>query len=251
MATPTTPTLLIVNDETGTSVTATVGGDAGVTNSLYYRRITTLAWTAGLTRVDDGDIQQTGLVANALYEFVAVSDLGGYVSLPSSPVTVRTAVSGGAYPVVERIAQALLVALGEIVTAGDATAAKRPLKQGLDISPQDKLLVLTQGAGEVDAEQGDTGAGPVGRKSWAQDFTVWCYAMPSDASTTAVDSEVNTLRAKVEAKLRETPYWGGLAQDTRIQAAEPFESMDGSCEGVAVNCEVLYRTLEDDPYTLG
>jgi hypothetical protein len=82
MSAPSAPTLAVVNDGTGTSVTATVGGDAGVTHRLFYRLRSGSAWIAGLTRAGNGTIVQTGLTANSVYLFMAVSDNGEY-SLPS------------------------------------------------------------------------------------------------------------------------------------------------------------------------
>lgn len=82
MAKPAPPSLSVVNDGTGTSVTAVVAGDPGATHQLLYWLRTGSAWTAGATRVGDGTIVQTGLTPGALYFFVAVSD-NGESSLPS------------------------------------------------------------------------------------------------------------------------------------------------------------------------
>ena len=88
---PTTPTITAANDGTGTSVTVTVDGDAGVTNRLYYRATTATAWTTGLTRSGDGTIIQTGLTNATAYAFVVVSDSSGTYSLPSSVALGTTA----------------------------------------------------------------------------------------------------------------------------------------------------------------
>lgn len=95
-ATPTTPAITAADDETGTSVTVTVAGDDTVTNRLYYRSSAATAWTTGLTRVGDGDIQQTGLTAG-IYIFVVVSDDGGVYSLPSN-IAVVTVTSAALTP---------------------------------------------------------------------------------------------------------------------------------------------------------
>jgi len=148
-----------------------------------------------------------------------------------------------ATPIIELIAQNLLAALQEIVTAGAAAAAIRPLRAGLAQAPEDKLLVLYQGD---DVEQ--VGEEAVQRfKTWIAPFSVYCYVRPSDDSATAVDTSINTLRADVEKKLREAPTRGGYALDTRIGDPEGFIATGGS-EGVIVSVDVLYRHLEDDPY---
>jgi hypothetical protein len=75
------PTLIVTNDGDGAAVTASVTGSGTIT--LYYRKSTATAWTAGSSRTGDGDIAQAGL-DSALYEFVAVADDSG-LSLPSAP----------------------------------------------------------------------------------------------------------------------------------------------------------------------
>ena len=54
MSAPNTPTLTVVNDGTGTSVTATVGSDAGAINQLFYKAQTDTVWTAGETIIGPG-----------------------------------------------------------------------------------------------------------------------------------------------------------------------------------------------------
>ena len=79
---PATPTLSLANDGNGTSATASITGAAGATHQLYYMLRGGTAWTAGLTRVGDGDIVQTGLTAGAYY-FIVQSTLAGLLSAPS------------------------------------------------------------------------------------------------------------------------------------------------------------------------
>lgn len=95
-AAPSRPTLALANDGTGTAITATVSGDAGVTHRLYYRVVKAGQWTTGATRVGNGDIAQAGLTANTLYEFLCVSDDTGIYSLPSLAERVYT--SDGSSP---------------------------------------------------------------------------------------------------------------------------------------------------------
>jgi len=83
---PSEPTLSVVNDGDGDAVTATVDGDAGATNTLYYRKVDDTGWTTGEARSGDGDIAQTGLDNNTWYQFVVVSSSGGYNSVPSEVV---------------------------------------------------------------------------------------------------------------------------------------------------------------------
>lgn len=146
--------------------------------------------------------------------------------------------------VVEQIAVKILAALQEIVAAGDAALVERPLRIGVPSSPRDKALYLYQDDPTEDE-------GPVGGwLQWLQPFLVDCFVVPSDDSATAVDTEINELRAQVEKKLRETPQWGlpGAAIDTRIEAPVGFTDINGTFAGVRVTAVVQYRTREDDPY---
>lgn len=145
-------------------------------------------------------------------------------------------------PVVEQIAKAILTALGEIVTDGNAADVQRPLRTGIPDNLQNKSLVLFQGDPTRDQN------GPHGFAQWMHEFEVCCFVRPSDNSATAVDETINILRADVETKLREDPTWGSLALDTRIGDPFSFTTGDGT-EGVFVVFSVIYRTLEDDPYS--
>ena len=91
--TPAEPTLTILNDGDGDAVTATVDGDADVTNYLLYRTLTGTTWTVGSDREGDGEIAQAGLDADTAYWFIAVSKSGDYYSIPSVPVYLY--VTGG------------------------------------------------------------------------------------------------------------------------------------------------------------
>lgn len=81
----TTPALTVINDGDGDAVTATVDGDAGVTNTLYYRTVNATAWTEGSNRAGDGDIAQTGLDDYTFYWFVVISSAAHYDSVQSLP----------------------------------------------------------------------------------------------------------------------------------------------------------------------
>ena len=85
---PTTPTLAVANVGNGTTVTATItGGTAGVTYNLYYS-LNGSTWTAGSTRIGNGNITQAGLTDNTVYHFVAQGETGtGALSIMSNLVT--------------------------------------------------------------------------------------------------------------------------------------------------------------------
>ena len=87
LSVPSTPVLSVSNDGDGDAVTATVTGDSGVTNTLYYWKSGS-AWTAGNSRTGDGTIAQTGLDDGSTYQFCVISSLDGNYSLPSSPYSL-------------------------------------------------------------------------------------------------------------------------------------------------------------------
>jgi len=86
---PATPTLSVVNDGDGDAVTATVSGDAGVTNQLLYKKSVDTAWITGATRFGDGAIAQAGLDNDTGYDFIVVAEDSNYYSYPSAQVTVN------------------------------------------------------------------------------------------------------------------------------------------------------------------
>lgn len=86
-AAPGEPTLSIVLAGSG-AITATVDGDASITNTLYYRQSGDTSWTEGNNRNGDGDISATGLDADTNYTFVVVSDDSGFYSVPSAALTM-------------------------------------------------------------------------------------------------------------------------------------------------------------------
>ncbi len=135
---PTEPELSVVNDGTGTSVTAAVVSDAGVTNTLYYRTLADSAWTEGADRIGSGDIAQAGLTNGTWYDFVVVSDDAGILSLPSACVGVY--VSDGA-SIIERVSDAVTAALNA-ESFSLAFTAVRVLVPVLKLKDTDTLHVL-------------------------------------------------------------------------------------------------------------
>jgi len=78
---PSAPTLTVA--VSGTTITATLDGDAGVTNYVYYK--STGAWASD-SREGDGDIELTGFSVGDVVRLVAQSKDGDYFSPPSDVV---------------------------------------------------------------------------------------------------------------------------------------------------------------------
>ena len=79
---PSTPTLSVTLS--GTTATAAITGDAGVTNYLLYKNPGDTAWTAGGSRVGDGDIEISDLDRGAVYIFTVYSSNSDVLSIPAS-----------------------------------------------------------------------------------------------------------------------------------------------------------------------
>ena len=69
---PTKPTATVVDDETGTSFTVTIDGQAGATNYVFYKRSDHDAWSSD-SRSGDGDVQVTDLRNNTWYDVLVQS----------------------------------------------------------------------------------------------------------------------------------------------------------------------------------
>lgn len=87
-ATPTIPSVSVVNDLTGTSVTVTVDGDAGVTNYIIRKTPSATGWTAAGSRSGDGTVSVTGLTENQSYIISAYSTKDAVNSQPAPAVFI-------------------------------------------------------------------------------------------------------------------------------------------------------------------
>ena len=88
---PSAPSLSVT--VSGTTATATIDGDAGATNYLFYKTSGDSSWTAGGNRSGDGDIEVASLSYGVIYIFVAISVASSLYSLPSQTVSISIAIS--------------------------------------------------------------------------------------------------------------------------------------------------------------
>ena len=114
---PTTPTVTVA---AGTlAFTATISGDAGVTNYLKYKTASGSAWLDGGSRSGDGDITVSSLNNDVTYIIVvySINDLTDVVSLPSYAQTVSfsSTAEGDFESDLADNADEYLTAFGEIV----------------------------------------------------------------------------------------------------------------------------------------
>lgn len=131
--------------------------------------------------------------------------------------------------------------LTEVCASGVLVAVERPVRGGIPSRPRHRLAVLHQ-----DDPQPDEATH--GAAYWIMPLAVDLYLRPADGSTTPVDTDLNDLRAFVEKKLTEDITCGGYAHTLTIKAPEGFIEGEGF-EGVRVNLDVQFGTLENDPFT--
>jgi len=147
-----------------------------------------------------------------------------------------------AHCIQEQIVAWVKTKLAELVSAGTLIAVERPVRDGLPSNVRHGLLALYQDdPAEIEATHGAA--------YWNLPLACLLFAKPADGSTTAVDTTLNDLRAHVEKKLMEDTTCGGLAHLVTIRAPEHFAHARGDWEGVIVNVEIQFGTLESDPFT--
>ena len=154
-------------------------------------------------------------------------------------------------PIVEQIAQEIDARIAEITTANGFNQDLTPLRptrlnlEG-DVAPTDGTVVILQEDPSEDDENSTDGNAAI--KAWVQSFSLAAFVIASDATTTAIDTRINQVRADIEKKLTADITRGGLAIDTRIRPPRMFNEAP-QATGIVINVDVHYRTREDDPYT--
>lgn len=154
--------------------------------------------------------------------------------------------------ILEQIAVKILAKLETVTVANGyevtLTSPVRPTRDMDNYSPLDKAVVLDQSDPPERFEEEDIVGNPPGI-AWRQVFSVWAFVSPSDAATSAVDTEINAIRSSIEKALMSNRTWDALAIDTRLGEPAYFNRDDGAFAGIVVRAGVIYRVSEDDPYT--
>ena len=149
-------------------------------------------------------------------------------------------------PLIEQIAAAIATDIDAITVANsfnqDLTAV-RPKRNDFDTAAWDDLTVLIS---QVEAEKLSGGNLTV---MWRQYFMISAIVIDSDSAATSIDTRLNYVASDIAKKLLTDITRGGLAIDTNVHAAVPFDDEGSGLSGVAVQISVDYRTKEDDPYT--
>jgi hypothetical protein len=152
-----------------------------------------------------------------------------------------------ALPILERIRQNLVAAIGQINQA--AGFFTNPSVQEIASANSDVDQMILVGLGESRLIKP-----PLQHVYWKQTFWVLCYSLPPEGqvgSAAAVDPGLLYLFSDVFKAVYVDRTRGQLAYDTVIQPPQ-FEAITSEAQfRVAIPIHVLYRTLENDPTSLG
>jgi hypothetical protein len=121
-----------------------------------------------------------------------------------------------------------------------------------DLSPRDKWIVMHVEDPEIDDELSHPGNPPA--TAWRLVVKLTYYVMPSSLDTTPLD----TYRQYALADMRKVicgvgvtwRTWNGLAIDTRFLSPVKIASTGEGLAGVSFPISILYRTDQDNPYTV-
>lgn len=131
----------------------------------------------------------------------------------------------------------------------DVCEAIRPTRLGT-WTPQHLQIVLTQGSNEVVDELSYPGNPPaIARR---QTFNIRCHILSDEQDIEAIETVINTFAADVVKAVCSVTEWYQFASNA-INAewlATEDIAADGSLDGVNVPIAILYRTAENDPYTV-
>lgn len=148
-------------------------------------------------------------------------------------------------PIIEQIADLVKADINTITVANgfnQTLTAVRPKRIDFK-TPWNDLDVLIN---QVEAEQLDA---PTMYMEWKQFFILTAFVIDSDEETASIDTRLNKVAADIIKKLLEDRTRDGLAENTGIDDASPFDDDDGGLSGIAVKIWVQYLTKDDDPYS--
>jgi hypothetical protein len=145
-------------------------------------------------------------------------------------------------PIIEQIAAEIKTTLDGLATSGGNLDAIRPSKVDLLSGWGDLTCLVNQ----AEAARLD---GATMTAAWMQSFLLVAIVIDSDKVDTSIDTRLNTVRADIEKQLMVDLTRGGLAKNTTVEEATPFEGEPGEATGIAIKITVHYATADNDPYT--
>lgn len=150
-------------------------------------------------------------------------------------------------PVIENIALQLVALIGQITVGNGFNQTLTPVRpkrihlEG-DIT-KDGTVIIDQEGAEVATDANEI-------TQWRQAFTLQALVIDSDDATDPIDTRLNKVRSDIEKKLMTGTNWklGGYAEGVLLRSAEKFIA-DPQVAGIAVNIDVLYSVLTNNPYS--
>ena len=117
--------------------------------------------------------------------------------------------------------------------------------------PKDLTVHISQGPMVPNEEQSCPGNPPA--QAYDLPVIVSGITKPSESTDIPIDTFRNRMAADIVKNATDVDLWhqwGGLAVNTEIGTAEPYEDETGGFHGVSVPFLVTFRTDENDPYTV-
>lgn len=119
-------------------------------------------------------------------------------------------------------------------------------------SPLDRQIALAQASNVRLPEMDHAGNPPA--TAWQVTFSIHCHVKPSELDQTPSDELVNVMACEVmKAITNNQATWhtmDSLAINADFGDWEPIEDDGSGLDGVNIPLQVIYRTSENDPYTV-
>ena len=152
-----------------------------------------------------------------------------------------------ATPIIETIAAEIETTIAGITTGAGYNQTLDPLRPKrndfyLEAPVDLKALVV-----QADDDVADFQA--IGTETWRQTFVIVVFVIDSDTETASIDTRINQVKSDIRKAIFVDTTRSGNAIDTILAGAVKFDDGEGAT-GCAVYFDVLYRTVEGDPYTL-
>jgi hypothetical protein len=157
-------------------------------------------------------------------------------------------------PIVEQIVEKVRARLATITTGnGYETTAAGVTRPKLidDGNPRDYDIYVTQGDMTVVPELSCTGNPPA--TAYRQQVVIAGILRPSERDTTPLDKLKNVFASDcIKAMTTGATWWDwdGLAIDTAIDSVTNETEDDGSGGSMKLTINILFRTDDNDPYSL-
>ena len=146
-------------------------------------------------------------------------------------------------PIVELIAQDIFGVLQTVNTTNGYSYDLVPERASMQgANPTHLLCILYQ----LDPDRNDSESN--GLDGWIQPFAIDVFVIPSQSDTTPVDQYKNIIYAEIYQALMQDYSRSGYALDTLIHSPLHFKAANGTYDGFALQPEVTYRTVKDNPF---